>query len=71
MEAARSDPAVKRRVRATPGAKKFRIGRVDMLSPASSLESTDFPRPFTAALHKYLLRQTTNVGNQILDFRVF
>ena len=33
LDAAWSAPAAKRRVRATPGAKRFRIVRVDMLSP--------------------------------------
>src|SRR5215475_13383754 len=38
--AATSEPALKRRVRATPGAKSFWIVRVDMLTPADTLELT-------------------------------
>src|SRR5450631_36136 len=49
LPAARSVPAVKSRVRATPGAKIFRIVRVDMLSPANLSESNDLQAANQAA----------------------
>ena len=50
LPAARTVPAVKSRVRATPGAKILRIVRVDMLSPANLSELNFAGRPFQAAV---------------------
>ena len=42
LAAAWAAAAIKRRVRTTPGAKKLRIVRVDMVSPAVSPQLNDF-----------------------------